>query len=210
MNTHIHSTKDKIEAPLSTRSKSSGALLSAHASSQTIPRRPDTTHRPATQRPDTQRVKFIASRARAALPRSSHARGKPTRAADRARPHGRALGTTMGPRSPCAAALGGREGGAAATVEATAAEPAYQAVSTRANGPRAAECGRWLARAIQPYVSLRPPLRMRFTTPFAARGVRPAGGPDRTQTRRTLRFRSLRAWKESNSQRACRCTRHCI
>ena len=79
MNTHIHSAKDKIEAPLSTRSKSSGALLSAHASSQTIPRRPDTTHRPATQRPDTQRVKFIASRARAALPRSSHARGKPTR-----------------------------------------------------------------------------------------------------------------------------------
>ena len=77
VNTHIHSTKDKIEAPLSTRSKSSGALLSAHASSQTIPRRPDTTHRPATQRPDTQRVKFIASRARAALPISSHARGKP-------------------------------------------------------------------------------------------------------------------------------------
>eukprot|EP00966_Prymnesium_polylepis_P011208 258093-Prymnesium_polylepis.1 len=41
----------------------------------------------------------------------------------------------MAPRSPCAAAVGGREGGAAATVEATAAEPAYQAVGTRANGP---------------------------------------------------------------------------
>eukprot|EP00966_Prymnesium_polylepis_P093102 2155533-Prymnesium_polylepis.1 len=49
------------------------------------------------------------------------------RAADWARPHGRALGRTTVPHSPRAAASEGKESGATTTVEAATAEPAHQA-----------------------------------------------------------------------------------
>eukprot|EP00966_Prymnesium_polylepis_P290712 6714276-Prymnesium_polylepis.1 len=47
--------------------------------------------------------------------------------------------------------------------------------------------------------------------PFEAwRELGPAGGPDRSQTRRILRLRGLRAWEERNSQRAWQMNASCI